>query len=277
MTVWVICIDLLREAAARKWFIAVGIAVTTVLVTIGFALRMDVVDGALAASRLFGEPVGSEIRAVDVALRPLFAAAAYMVFYGGSLLGILLCAGFGPSLLSPGRIEHLLSLPIKRAELLAGTFLGVFAMASICAMYGTGGLTLILGYKTGFWTWNLIIAGLLAIASFGTFYAGMLLSAVAVRSASLGAFTGVSLLLLGIVAGNRTQIAGLFEPGVWRTVFEGVTAPLPRVSQIGAIAAEIARSQSIDGRLLAKLLVGQGVFAAALLALSVFLFERKDF
>ena len=47
--------DLIREAMKRKWFLGLAIAITALLVTLGLSLRMEVVDGALAATRLFGK------------------------------------------------------------------------------------------------------------------------------------------------------------------------------------------------------------------------------
>lgn len=277
MTVFVICADLLREAAARKWIIALFIAVTGVLVTTMLALRLDVVDGALAATEFFGKTMNSKIKSVDVALRPLFEAVSYTVFYGGIMLGILLCSGFAPSLLSEGRIEHLLSLPVRRIELLAGTLLGVLILSLIGCLYGTVGLTLILGVKTAYWTSNLIVAGLFAIASFSTIYAAMLTSALFVRSASFTTVVGACLFILGIVAGHRNEMSGLFEPGVSRTLFEWITAPLPRISQIGLLAGNVARAAEIDWGLLVRLLLSQTVFGAALFVFGVWLFERKEF
>lgn len=277
MTVFVICADLLREAAARKWIIALFIAVTGVLVTTMLALRLDVVDGALAATEFFGKTMNSKIKSVDVALRPLFEAVSYTVFYGGIMLGILLCSGFAPSLLSEGRIEHLLSLPVRRIELLAGTLLGVLILSLIGCLYGTVGLTLILGVKTAYWTSNLIVAGLFAIASFSTIYAAMLTSALFVRSASFTTVVGACLFILGIVAGHRNEMSGLFEPGVSRTLFEWINAPLPRISQIGLLAGNVARAAEIDWGLLVRLLLSQTVFGAALFVFGVWLFERKEF
>ena len=126
----------LREAAARKFILAFLLGVTGLLVTLSLSLRIEVVDGALAASRLFGELLPTDIRAVDVALRPVFMAAAGIVFYGGILFGIVACSDFAPSLLSPGRIEHLLALPLRRWHLLAGTLLGVMTLAVLGAVYG---------------------------------------------------------------------------------------------------------------------------------------------
>src|SRR5262249_28279754 len=51
-TVIAVALDLLREAQSRRWFLVLAIAITILLVVFGLALRMDVVDGALAATRL---------------------------------------------------------------------------------------------------------------------------------------------------------------------------------------------------------------------------------
>jgi hypothetical protein len=45
-----------------------------------FGLELEVVGGALAASRLFGGVMGRTIQAADVALRPLFEFVAFTVF-----------------------------------------------------------------------------------------------------------------------------------------------------------------------------------------------------
>ena len=105
----------------------------------GLSLRMEVVDGALAATRLFGKLVHHDIQSADVALRPVFKVASYLLYYGGLAFGILACADFGPSLFSPGRIEHLPALPVRRWQLLVGTYLGVLALSLLGALYGAGG------------------------------------------------------------------------------------------------------------------------------------------
>lgn len=272
-----IALDLLREALARRWFLALGIAVTLVLVTIGSALKLEVVDGALAATRLFGTAMGGEIRPVDVALRPLFEATAYLIFYGGLVFGILACADFAPRLLTPGRIEHLLSLPIRRPELLAGTFLGVLLLASAFACYGAGGLTLLLGVKTGVWTLRPLAAAILAAVSFSALYAAMLATAVFVRSSALSAAVGGSLFVAGIVASYRDEVLVAFERGIAREIFALATLLPPRVAALADASAAIAGSQPIDLPLLGSLVAGLVAFAAGTLALAIWRFEGRDF
>lgn len=277
MKVLAVVRDILREALSRKWFLALGIGITLVLATVGLSLRMEVVDGALAASRLFGKLLGGDIQSVDVALRPVFQGVNYFIYYGGLAFGILACADFGPSLFSPGRIEHLLALPVRRWELLAGTFAGVFLLSLVGALYGAGGMTLILGVKTGVWTARPLAAALLASVSFAAIYAPMLTAALFVRSAAFSAFVGGLFFVAGIVASYRSQISPLFEAGIGRALFRGATALVPRVSTLADVASSLAASERVDPGQLGSLLAGMLVFGLGALALGVWRFEQRDF
>lgn len=272
-----ICGYVLREARSRKFILAFLVGITLLLLTLALSLKVEVLDGALAATRLFGSLVETDIRSVDVALRPVYRAAAYLVFYGGLLFGIMGCADFGPSLLSPGRIEHLLALPLRRWELLAGTFLGVMALALGAALYGSGGLVLILGVKTGVWTAGPLLAALLASAGFAALYAVMLTTATLVRSAALCAAAGGLCLVGGILASYRANLAPLFEEGPSRSAFRAVTVLLPRLSALADAGADLAASAPLEVRSLAGLLAGVVVFGLGALALGFWHFEGKDY
>jgi Cu-processing system permease protein len=272
-----IAFDLLRQAILRKWFIALGLLVTLVLVLLGASLRMDVVDGALAGTRLFGRVMGGDIAAVDVVLGPIFSFATYLIFYGFSAFLILACADFAPALLAPGRIEHMLALPVRRIELLAGTYLGVLALAIVTAVYGAGGVCVLLGVKTGVWTFRPVLAAVLMSVGFATIYAGMLVTALLVRSAALSAAVGGVLFILGIVAGQRDRILTAWDEGVTRTVFAFITGLLPRLSTLGKFAAELAGGQAVGWGGFVALLAGFVLFVLGALALAAWIFERKDY
>ncbi len=277
MTSIAVALDLLREAAARRWFLALGIALTGLLLLLVTSLRLDVVDGALAATRLFGKPVDHTIQAADVALRPVFLVASQLVFWGGLAFGVLSCADFAPALLSPGRIEHLLALPVRRWELLAGTFLGVLTLALGGALYASAGLVLVLGGKTGVWTGWPLLSAVLAVVAFGSVYAGMLAVTVWVRSAALSAAAGATLVGLGLLATHRTALLDLMGRGVGRTLFAGITAVVPPLGKLANAAGALASSGPLAPGGLLRLLGGTVAFAAALLAVAAWRFERRDF
>lgn len=277
MKTFAVALDLLREAASRKWFLALAVGITIVLCILAFALRLDVVDGALAATRFFGKTLRTDIRSADMALRPVFQGTAYMIFYGGLAFGVVACADFGPSLLAPGRIEHLLALPLRRWELLTGTFLGVLMLSIFGALYGAGGLTLILGFKTGVYTIRPVLGALLASVTFCAIYGAMLAVAVVVRSAAISAATGILLLIAGIIAGNRDKLDSFFESGIARQTFRGVTLFLPRVSTLANASSDLAGSLPLDGPAIASQIVGLAIFGFSALALGIHIFEQKDF
>jgi len=267
----------LREAAARRWFLALGLALTGLLMLLLTSLRLEVVDGALAASRLFGQPLYHSIQAADVALRPVFLVASQIVFWGGLAFGVLSCADFAPALLSPGRIEHLLSLPVRRWELLAGTFLGVLALALAGAVYASAGLVLVLGAKTGVWTGWPVVSAMLAAVAFGSVYAGMLAVTVWVRSAALSAAAGASLVVLGLLATHRTSLLDLMGQGPGRALFAGVTAVVPPLGKLADAAGALASSAPLAPGGLLRLLAGTVAFAGAVLAVAMWRFDRRDF
>lgn len=270
--------DLIREAVSRRWFIVLAGVITLFLGSITLGLNMEVVDGALAATRFFGEHVQADVQAADVALRPVFQATSYVIFYGGIAFGIVACSDFGPSLLAPGRIEHLLSLPIRRPSLLAGTMLGVWLVIACASMYGALGVMVILGLKTGVWTPELLMTGLLASVTFVAIYGVMLMAAVFVRSAAISASIGLAVFTAGIISGYRDSMQPLFsEEGVWRWVFRATTTFMPPISSIADAAASYAGSNPVDGSALSRQLAGTAIYGIAALAIAIWKLEQVDF
>jgi Cu-processing system permease protein len=277
MTVLAVALDLLAEARSRRWVLALLAAATLLLVAVALGLRFEVVDGALAATRLFGGDLRSDVRSVDVALRPLFVATSYLVFYGGLVFGVVSTADFAPTLLAPGRVEPLLALPVRRWQVLAGTFLGVEALVLAGALYGGAGVVLLLWLKTGVANAGPLVAAAAAAVAFAPVYAAMLAAAVMVRSAALSGGAGLLLLAAGVVAGNRAVVAELFQPGPSRSVFLGIAALVPRLSALGRIAVAASESRPVAAGAALALVAGTVAFALALLAFGVDRFERRDF
>lgn len=271
-----VALDILREALARRWFFALAVALTALHLTLGLGLRLDVVDGALAASRLFGSSLSADMRSVDVVLRHVFQAATYAAYYAGLAFGVLGCSDFGPELLAPGRIEHLLSLPVRRIELFLGTFLGVLGLALIGTTYGAGGFFLILCAKGGVWMWRPFCAVYLASVSFFALYACMLTAAVLVRSSAASAAAGGVTFCLGVLTKQREELAALLDAGIGRDLLLMLSAPLPRVAELADAAASLALGEPpVLG--LGRLVLGTLAFGAGVLGVGAYVLEGKDF
>jgi len=269
--------DLLLEASRRRWFLALFGGITLVLVVLGFSLQLDVVDGAIAGSKLFGSIMSSDIVSANRVMSGVFIVVAYVSFYGGAFFLAIACSDFAPELLAPGRIEQLLSLPVSRWQLLFGTFLGVVTLAAIGTLYGAGGITILLGVKTGMWNAKLLLGSVVGWVGFCTLYAVMLTTNFFVRSAALSGATAVVTLILGIVASFRESIAIAMNEGIGRELFSWAMLPFPRLGTLAIVSAHLAASEAVDSGMLGRLLGGCVIFSVALLSVAAWRFERKDF
>lgn len=277
MKTWAVTLDLLREARSRKWFLFLGGAVTLALGVTGLSLKLDVVDGTLAATHFFGKDLESGPMSADSLLRGVFMAASQIIFYGGLLFGVFSCSDFAPKLLSPGRIEHLLALPVRRWELLAGTFLGVLLLALAGAVYGSVGLTLIFGAKVGIWTARPVLSALLAVVAFVPIYAAMLTAAVFARSAALSSGVGGAVFVLGVITSYRDTILPMFSAGLGRAVFNALTVLMPRLARLAALSGKLAGAEPVHAVAALSLVGGCLAFGAGALAIGVWQFEERDY
>ncbi|MBM4783320.1 MAG: ABC transporter permease subunit [Archangiaceae bacterium] len=271
-----VAFDLLLEARRRRWFLALFVGITLVLVVLGFSLELEVVDGALAGSKLFGSLLFDDIVSADRVLSGVYLGAAYAAFYGGAFFLAVACSDFAPELLAPGRIELLLSLPIARWQLLFGTYLGVLVITALGIAYGAAGLSVLLGVKTGLWSATLLLGSFVGLAGFAAIYAVMVCVTFFVRSAAVSGAAGVITLVLGVLASYRESLMTLMEPGFGRTLFSWVMLPMPRLGTLATVSARIAAEQALEPEVVTRMLMGTGVFTFALLAVAAWRFERMD-
>lgn len=269
--------DVVREAFARKLFLGLFAFITVGLLTLVFALDLDVVQGTLAAGRLFGMDLKNPIIPIDVALGKLFTAMTLMVFYLGLLFGIIATAGIAPEMLAPGRVELLLSLPLRRGELVVGTYLGVLAILGLATVYGIGGASIILAIKMGTMTNAAAVGALMAVIGFMPIYALMLFTSTLVRSTTFAAGAGLVLYLLGVATSNREAFLGAFRPGFWRDALGVIVAPIPKLNLLVHIGVETAQGTAPSVAVTAPVLGSVVLFSFALIGAAALVVSSKDY
>lgn len=276
MQVLRVAFDLLSEALRRRWFVGLFSAISLVLLVLGLTLQLEVVDGAVAGSKFFG-PMLRDLVPGQTFLGYVYYATATLSFYGGAVFMLVACSDFATELLAPGRIEHLLSLPVARWQLLFGTWLGVVVLAAAGTAYGSIGLTVLLGLKAGLWSWRLVVGSVIGWVGFCAIYAAMLAAAFFVRSAAASAGAGLVTLVMGILSSNRETVAAAINPGLGRWAFRGLVMPFPRLVDLAEASASYAMGKWPEPIPLVKLVVACFVFSAALLMVATWRFEKKDF
>jgi ABC-type transport system involved in multi-copper enzyme maturation permease subunit len=272
-----VALEVLREALNRKWFLGIALGISVFMILLWNVLQFEIVDGALAATQLFGDMMGTSIQSADVALRPVFRAASYVIYYGVLLFGIAVCAPLATTLLAPGRIDYLLALPIARWELILGSYMGVLVLTLGGTLYGAAGFMTVLGLKTGIWSTGILIATSLSSVTFAAIYAAMLTTAVFVRYTPVIIIAGLCVLMGGILASNIEFIQPEIET-LWLRDFIGALSHfIPRVARVSHYAADIAGDMPIEPAMLIRSLTGMVFFGLSMLCLGLWHFERKDF
>ena len=277
MNVLNVAMEVLREAMNRKWFLGIALGISVLLILLWNVLQFEIVDGALAATQLFGDMLDSSIQSVDVALRPAFRVASYIIYYGVLLFGIAVCAPLATTLLAPGRIDYLLALPIARWELIFGSYLGVLILTLGGTLYGAAGFMTVLGLKTGIWSTGILIATLLSSVTFASIYAAMLTTAVFIRYTPVIIMAGLAVMFGGILASNIEVFMAEIET-LWLREFVGSLSHfIPRVTRVSHYAADIAGDMPIEPAMLMRSLSGMIFFGLSMLCIGLWHFERKDF
>ena len=277
MNVINVALEVLREAIHRKWFLGIVLGISILLLIMWNVLQFEIVDGALAATELFGDLMGSTIQSADVALRPAFRAASYIIFYGVLIFGIAVCAPLATTLLAPGRIDYLLALPIARWELILGSYVGVLLLTVGGTLYGAAGFMTVLGIKTGVWSTGILLSTTLGSMTFAAIYATMLTMAVFIRYTPAIIIAGLLVMFGGVLGSNIEHIQAEIETQ-WLSQLLGVVSQfIPRVGRVSHFAADIAGSMPIDEAMLLRSIGGMLFFGLAMLCLGLWHFERKDF
>lgn len=267
--------DVVEEALRRKTVLTLLALTAMGQVGLALALDIDVAEGMIAGTRLFGQELGRGGDGADM-LATWHRALGHFVFHVGILAGIVATSDLAVRALAPGRVELLLSLPLRRVDLVLGLYLGVACVALGWSAFAVGGFSLVLSYKVDVPSLTPLAAALAASIGFAAIYAFMLLVTTVQRSASLAAAAGMGLYVFAAAASKRQEFLRLFEAGPLRDVTEIVVAPLPRLLGVAKLGADLAAGVATDAEQAALALGTTVLFACAALALATWRIHRRD-
>ncbi len=273
-TIIAIARDVLREAASSKLLLVLFVLIGLFLLMLVMTLNLDVVDGALASVEIAKQ--GGEATTVDAMMREAFGQLAWVTFYMGLLFGIVATADVAPRALQPGRVEHLLALPVRRVEFVIGLYVGVCAICAICTTTVVGGTSLVLFVKAGMVTIAPLAGAAMAFVGFCAIYAVMLAVGVFARSAALSAGAGLLTFFMGIVVGYKHRWIELFT-GAFRTGLDVLTMPIPNLVALAGVGQNAAAGAAIDLATLAPLLAGTVAFAVVGVAVAAVIVDARDY
>jgi ABC-2 type transport system permease protein len=265
--------DTFREAFARKIFWGLFGLSTAMILFFLFLLRIDLVEGGLAAVSLFGK-IASRTTDVDRLVRGVYASIATFLYTWGLFLAVFASAGLIPSVLEPGRIELLLSKPVSRTHILLGRFIGNILVISCNIAYLVLGVWTILGLKTGIWSPMFLVSIATTIFTFAVLLSVVTLVGVFFESAALSTMIAVALMIMSPVLAQTSTMLRLLSSEwsreIWRTLYYA----LPKVYDMGRMTLDAIQSRTFGGFMP---IWTSAVFGVVVLAAALAIFARRDF
>jgi ABC-type transport system involved in multi-copper enzyme maturation permease subunit len=265
--------DTFREAFARKIFWGLFGLSTVMILFFLFLLRIDLVEGGLAAFKMFGQTV-SPATDVDRLVRGVYGSIATFLYGFGMFLAVFASAGLIPSVLEPGRIELLLSKPVSRTHILLGRYVGNVLVVSCNIIYLVLGVWTILGIKTGIWSPVFLISIATTIFTFAVLLSVVILIGVLFESAALATMVAAALMILSLVLAQINIMLRLLSSEwsrqIWRTLYYS----LPKIFDLGKMTLDAIRNRTFDGSMP---IWTSALFAAVVLTGALLIFARRDF
>jgi ABC-2 type transport system permease protein len=264
--------DTFREAFARKIFWGLFGLSTAMILFFLFLLRIDLVEGGLAAVSAFGQ--FKTTRDVDRVVRSVYGWIAAFLYTWGMFLAVFASAGLIPNVLEPGRIELLLSKPVSRTHILLGRYVGNVLVVSCNIIYLVLGVWIILGIKTGIWSPLFLVSIATTVFAFAVLLSVVTLIGVLFESAALATMVAAALMVMSLILAQTTFMLKLLSSEWSRQLWRTLYYVLPKIYDLGRITNNAIQSQTFDGFMPIWTSVA---FAAVVLGLSLWVFARRDF
>jgi ABC-type transport system involved in multi-copper enzyme maturation permease subunit len=265
-------LDTFREAMARKIIWGFFGCSTALIVFFLLIVKIDIVEGTLATRSVLGRT--SQTMEVDKMVRVAHAGIAALLYTFGGLLAVLASAGLIPTIFEPGRIELLLSKPVKRYHILLGRYLGNLLVIAANVFYPVIVIWIIFGLKTGVWTPGFLYSSLLTVFIFGVYLTVILLVGVQWESAVVATMVTFGMVIIGLIVANKNTIERLLSSEWSRDAVRGLYYVLPKVVDIANMMMTVVKGEPIESWMPVW---SSALFGAACLAAGLYIFEKKNY
>jgi ABC-type transport system involved in multi-copper enzyme maturation permease subunit len=264
--------DTFREAFARKIFWGFFGCSTAVILFFVFLMKIDVVEGALATVSLFGKEMRSQ--EVSDIVRGVQGALAAFLYGFGLFLAVFASAGLIPTIFEPGRIELLLSKPVRRYHILLGRYLGNLLVIAFNMLYLVVSVWVILGIKTDIWTHQFLYSAGLTIFVFAVLLTIVLLIAVLSESAVLSTMVTFGVMIAGLIVAQKSTIERLLTSEWSRNVVRVLYYTLPKVWDLGNIGRKLVTGVPIEDWMPVW---SSALFGVVVLGAGLLVFSRRNY
>ncbi len=265
--------DTFREAFARKIFWGFFGCSTMLILFFLFIMKIDIVEGALATISIFGKG-GERKQDVTQLVRQVHGGIAGFLYTAGMFLAVFASAGLIPTIFEPGRIELLLSKPVRRYHILLGRYIGNLLVVTLNTVYLVLSVWIIFGIKTGVWTSSFLYSAGFTVFIFSVLLSVVVLIGVLWESAAIATMVTFALMINSPILAQKSTIERLLSSEWSRNVVRFFYYALPKVFDVGRISRELVLGKPIESWMPVW---STALFGVVMLGAGLYAFSRRDF
>ncbi|HKO54327.1 MAG TPA: ABC transporter permease subunit [Thermoanaerobaculia bacterium] len=274
--------DVMREAAARWTLIAYFCLSSMFIIIFAFAVNLDVVNGALAGAKLFGNEVNVtgdySIEKIVLGFESGFSGVLYFLC---TFLAIFATAHLVPRMQEKGTVDLYLSRPISRVKLLMSRYLAGLLLAGTNIFYLIGSMWVIVLWKTHVVHPRFLLAGVIIFFVVATLLAFAFLVGVVTSSTAVSIMTSYAVFFFGFMLVGHKHFAAAVSKEWQAWLINGLYWVLPKTAEMfGAVVSYVSDKQlprDLANALTPTPFLATAAFAVGCLALASWLFHRKEF
>lgn len=267
-------LDTFEESFRNNMFAFFFVISTLVIGSIGLALNMDIVTGAIQGVTFFGEELEIPAMTVEEFINEVQAGMAMMISILGVFLALMATSTLFPLMLQKGSVELLLCRPVPRWRLIGARYLGGIAIMAANGIYLMIGVWIVLGLKSGIWNTGFPLSSVLIIVAFTFLYAAVMAVCVVTENAPAGLLAGVTILMFSPVLAAHERITPVFSKELYRTVFRTLYWMFPKVAELIGAARSLIAGTPLE---IGTSLWTSVVFTAVCFGVTVIYFSKKDY
>jgi ABC-2 type transport system permease protein len=275
--------EVFREAAARWTLIAYFALSTLFILVFAAAVNLDVVDGALAGLKLFGQTVEVGDRQIEIDKLVLGFESTFsgVLYFVGLFLALFATAHLVPRLQEKGTIDLYLSRPIGRIPLLLSRYTGGLLLAAADIAYLIGSIGAIVAWKTHVVHPRFFLSGAVILFTIAALMAFAFLVGVVTSSTAVSLMATYAVFFLAAILAFHDKIGAAVSTEFAARTVEALYWIFPKTAELGkATVALVAGAQAPErlGDVNHFAIFGStALFGVAALTLASWLFSRKDF
>jgi ABC-2 type transport system permease protein len=274
--------EVFREAAARWTLVAYFALSSLFILLVALAVNLDIVDGALAGARLFGQPVDiggpSDIDRIVLGFESGFSGVLYLI---GIFLALFATAHLVPRLQEKGTIDLYLSRPVGRVPLLLSRYAAGLLLAAANIAYLIGSIFAIVSWKTRVIHPRFLLSGLVILFTFAVLLAFAFLVGVVTSSTGVSLMATYAVFFFAAILATHERIAAAVSTELAAKIVHGLYWVMPKTAELGKAAVLLVAGNERPEALadVNRLAVygSTALFGIAALSLASWIFSRKDF